>query len=124
MATTKRDYYTVLGVERAATAEEIKKSYRKLAVKYHPDKNPGDKAAEERFKQVQEAYDILSDAKKRQVYDQYGFYSDNIPAGGPGAGPGPQPNMNFDSFDFTDYFQSGAQGGGRRAATGHRCCRW
>ena len=67
---------------------------------------------------MQEAYDILSDAKKRQVYDQYGFYSDNIPAGGPGAGPGPQPNMNFDSFDFTDYFQRGAQGGGRRAATG------
>ena len=80
-----------------------------------PDVNPGDKASEERFKSVQEAYDILSDAKKRQVYDQYGFYSDNIPTGaGAGAGPGSQPNMNFDGFDFSDY----VHGPGRRASTG------
>ena len=115
----KHDYYETLKVAKGANQDEIKKSYRRLARKYHPDVNPGDKAAEERFKQVQEAYDILSDSKKRQVYDQYGFYSDNIPAGGgPGAGPGPRPDMNFDSFDFSDYFQRGAQGGGRRASTG------
>jgi molecular chaperone DnaJ len=115
----KQDYYETLHVAKGASQDEIKKSYRKLARKFHPDVNPGDKAAEERFKLVQGAYDVLSDAKKRQVYDQYGFYSDNIPAGGgPGAGPGPQPDMNFDSFDFSDYFQRGAQGGGRRPATG------
>jgi molecular chaperone DnaJ len=113
----KQDYYETLKVAKSASQDEIKKSYRRLARKYHPDVNPGDKAAEERFKQVQSAYDILSDTKKRQVYDQYGFYSDNIPTGG-GPGPGPQPDMNFDSFDFSDYFQRGAQGGGRRASTG------
>src|ERR1039458_7008461 len=110
----KHDYYETLKVAKGASQDEIKKSYRRLARKFHPDVNPGDKAAEERFKQVQAAYDILSDAKKRQVYDQYGFYSDNIPAGG-GPGPGPQPNVNFDSFDWSD-FQGGAPGGGRRAS--------
>src|SRR4051795_6854325 len=99
-ATPKHDYYETLGVPRTADAEEVRKAYRKLARKYHPDLNPGDKGAEEKFKQVQEAYDVLSDAKKRQIYDQYGFYSDNIPAGGPGAGPqgGPQPGMDFGGF--------------------------
>ena len=118
MSPPKHDYYETLHVAKAASQDEIKKSYRRLARKFHPDVNPGDKAAEERFKEVQHAYDILSDAKKRQVYDQHGFYSDNIPAGGPGAGPGPQPDMNFDSFDFTDYFQKNAHGGARRASTG------
>ena len=110
----KHDYYETLQVAKGASQDEIKKSYRRLARKYHPDVNPGDKASEERFKQVQEAYDILSDARKRQVYDQYGFYSDNIPAGGAGPGPDPQPNMNFDGFDFSDF----AHGGGRRTSTG------
>src|ERR1035441_9452872 len=106
----KHDYYETLHVAKGASQDEIKKSYRKLARRFHPDVNPGDKAAEERFKQVQGAYYVLSDARKRQVYDQYGFYSDNIPAGGgPGAAPCPQPDMNFDSFDFSDYFQKGAQ---------------
>src|SRR6186997_135363 len=68
----KRDYYEVLIVERSASDEEIKKAYRKLAVKFHPDKNPGDKAAEEKFKELGEAYEILSDPQQRAAYDQYG----------------------------------------------------
>ncbi len=68
----KRDYYEVLGVERIATEDDIKKAYRKQAVKYHPDKNPGDKAAEDKFKEIGEAYEALSDPQKRAAYDQYG----------------------------------------------------
>ena len=81
----KHDYYETLSVPRTASEEDIRKAYRKLARKYHPDLNPGDKSAEDRFKNVQEAYDILSDAKKRQMYDQVGFYSET---GFPGAGAG------------------------------------
>src|SRR6202795_5234183 len=101
--TTKQDYYQLLGVPRKASAKDIRNAFRKLARKYHPDLNPGDKSAEEKFKQLQEAYDVLSDTKKRQMYDQYGFYSDNAPppgyAGGADAG---DPNVNFDfgGFDF------------------------
>src|SRR5271166_3095212 len=103
MPATKHDYYGMLGVSRDAKEDDIRKAYRKLARKYHPDLNPGDKASEEKFKQVQEAYDVLSDVKKRQVYDQYGFYSDNIPTGGgPGAGAGQRgPGMGFGGFDFS-----------------------
>ena len=67
-----KDYYDVLGIAKTASADEIKKAYRKLAVKYHPDKNPGDKAAEEKFKEVSRAYEVLSDEKKRKQYDQFG----------------------------------------------------
>ncbi len=107
--TSKTDYYELLGVPRKATTKDIRTAFRKLARKYHPDLNPGDKAAEEKFKQLQEAYDVLSDTKKRQMYDQYGFYSDNVPPGGYGAGPegvGGDVNFNFDGFDF------GQAGGG------------
>jgi len=103
--TTKQDFYELLGVARKATTKEIRASFRKLARKYHPDLNPGDKSAEEKFKQLQEAYDVLSDTKKRQMYDQVGFYSDNYQPGGPppgqdSGGDGPNVNFDFGGFDF------------------------
>src|SRR4030081_1346979 len=76
--TTKKDYYDILGVKKGASAEEIRKAFRKLARKYNPDVNPGDKGAEEKFKALSEANDVLSDPKKPKIYDQVGFYSDNI----------------------------------------------
>ncbi len=116
-AGTKKDYYDILGVERGAGSEDIRKAYRRMARKYHPDLNPGDKAAEERFKNVQEAYDILSDDSKRKVYDQFGFYSDHIPPNGaPGAGAGAG-GMNFGGFDFSDFARQ-AQSGGAGAGAG------
>jgi molecular chaperone DnaJ len=116
----KHEYYDTLHVAKGASQDDIRKSYRKLARKYHPDLNPGDKAAEERFKQVQEAYDILSDPKKRQMYDQFGFYSENGMPGAGAGGAGPQPNMDFGGFDFSDFFQQpgAGGGGGRRTTTG------
>src|ERR1700689_2179093 len=101
--TTKQDYYELLGVSRKAAQKEIRQAYRKLARKYHPDLNPGDKSSEEKFKQVQEAYDILSDTKKRQMYDQFGFDADRVQQGPPGGGvPGQDPNVHvdFSGFDF------------------------
>src|SRR5207248_2159492 len=110
--TTKQDYYELLGVPRKASAKDIRAAFRKLARKYHPDLNPGDKASEEKFKQLQEAYDVLSDSKKRAMYDQYGFYSENAPTGdyGPGAGGDSNVNFDFGGFDFSG--GSGASGGG------------
>jgi len=133
--TTKKDYYEILGVKKNASAEEIRKAFRKLARKYHPDVNPGDKGAEEKFKAISEANDVLSDPKKRKIYDQVGFYSDNIDpaaaeayarggatgAGGfggfPGGFPGGQAGtggtrgaqFDFGGFDFSDLFE-GARG--------------
>src|SRR5271157_1067403 len=130
--TSKKDYYEILGVKKSASAEDIRKAFRKLARKYHPDVNPGDKGAEEKFKALSEANDVLSDPKKRKIYDQLGLYSDNIDpatadayaragggAGGPSAGfPGGQPtgaggqgaNFDFGGFDFSDLFEGGGRG--------------
>lgn len=110
----KNDYYQTLGVARDANQDEIRKVYRKLARKHHPDLNPGDKAAENRFKDVQEAYDVLSDDKKREMYDQVGYYSDSgAPPPGSGGRPGNgrsqgPPNMDFNGFDFSDYIKQNA----------------
>jgi len=121
MAAPKHEYYETLGIPRKASADEIRKAYRKLARKYHPDLNPGDKSSEERFKNVQEAYDVLSDPKKRQMYDQFGFYSESGFAGGGPGGPGghgPHPGMDFSGFDFSDFFSGAAGGAGRRTDAG------
>ena len=117
MAENKRDYYEVLGVEKGASTEEIKKSYRKKAMKYHPDRNPGDKEAEEKFKELGEAYEVLSDDDKRARYDQFGFAGVDPNYGGGQGGAG------FGGFDFGDIFGGfgdifgdlgGAFGGGGR----------
>jgi molecular chaperone DnaJ len=136
--TTKKDFYEILGVKKSASAEEIRKAFRKLARKYHPDVNPGDKGAEEKFKALSEANDVLSDPKKRKIYDQVGFYSDNIdpataeayargggqggfagggaPGGFPGGGAGGGQGVPFDfgGFDFSDL----ADSAGRRRSGG------
>lgn len=121
----KRDYYEVLGVSRDVSADELKKAYRKLAVKYHPDKNPDDKTAEERFKEVGEAYDVLSDDEKRAAYDRYGHAAFAGGAAGPRGGGG-----FHDPFDifrdvfgggggvFESFFGGGGGGGGRRRTDG------
>jgi molecular chaperone DnaJ len=101
-----KDYYAILGVKKSASAEDIRKAFRKLARKYHPDVNPGDKASEEKFKQLSEANDVLSDPKKRKIYDQVGFYSDNIDAATAeayaraGGGPGGQGGPGFGAGGF------------------------
>lgn len=130
--TTKKDYYDVLGVKKSASVDEIRKSFRKLARKYHPDVNPGDKSAEEKFKAISEANEVLSDPKKRKIYDQVGFYSDNIdpavaeayarggatgstgfggfPGGQPGAGGGQGVHFDFGGFDFSDMADNAGRG--------------
>jgi molecular chaperone DnaJ len=119
------DYYLILGIPRNAKEPEIKKAYRRMARKNHPDVNPGDKSAEERFKKMQEAYDVLSDPNKRAIYDQYGFYSENFKEqSGPGRGfaEGFPHGFNFSGMDFgetgqssfkdvfSEFFSGGSQG--------------
>src|SRR5688572_20410479 len=108
----KKDYYQILGVKKDAKADEIKKAYRRLARKYHPDVNPNDKASEDKFKQVQEAYDVLSDEKKRKVFDRFGYYADNLdpdaPAYTSGAAGGGAGGFDFSGFNF----EPGGSGGG------------
>lgn len=135
MATQTKDYYGALGVKKGASTDEIRKAFRKLARKYHPDVNPGDKTAEEKFKTISEANEVLSDPKKRKIYDQLGFYSDNIdpaaaeayaaqgggPGGFQGGFSGGQPSgagsagaggthFDFGGFDFSDLFEGGGRG--------------
>jgi molecular chaperone DnaJ len=140
MPTQNKDFYGILGVKKNASQEEIRKAFRKLARKYHPDVNPGDKKAEERFKEISEANDVLSDPKKRKIYDQVGFYSDNIDeataeayaraGGGSGGGAGFGAGgfggfqqggqgaqgvpFDFGGFDFSDLGDTGQQGGRAR----------
>lgn len=135
--TTKKDYYEILGVKKSASAEEIRKAFKKLARKYHPDVNPGDKSAEEKFKTLSEANEVLSDPKKRKIYDQVGFYSDNIdpataeayaragqtggfPGGGPqhGGGQGQGVPFDFGGFDFSDFINNAGRGQKASSGTG------
>src|SRR2546423_10903042 len=116
----KEDYYQILCVKRDAKPEEIKKAYRRLARKYHPDVNPGDKSAEERFKRITEAHEVLSDPKKRQVYDRFGQYSDTLAdaaargtgGGGGAAGAGGSVPVDFTGFDWGHNSTASAAGGG------------
>lgn len=142
-ATPNKDYYATLGVKKGASAEEIRKAFKKLARKYHPDVNPGDKSAEEKFKLLSEANEVLSDPKKRKVYDQLGFYSDNIdpataeayargggspgaaggsgfPAGGGFSGGSAAPGgagFDFGGFDFSDLFDSSGKKSARSSGS-------
>lgn len=143
----KRDYYDILGVSRSASQDEIKKAFRKLAMQYHPDKNPGNKAAEDKFKEVNEAYEVLSDTQKKQAYDQFGHFGAQQGAGGfggfrPGANPfegfgraggfggqqggfggaagGPENFQDIFGDIFSDFFSGRARPGGGPGAAGTR----
>src|SRR6187200_3752575 len=100
------DYYATLGVGRSASGDEIQKAYRKLARKYHPDMNPDDKAAQKKFKEVQQAYDVLSDEKKRKMYDQFGPGFEQMGQGGGPQWSGQAP-PDFQNFDFGNVFRGG-----------------
>ena len=108
-----KDYYNILGVKKDAKADEIKKAYRRLARKHHPDVNPNDKASEEKFKEVQESYDVLSDDKKRKVFDRFGYYADNLDVNSPyGSSAGTSGGAASANYDFSGFnFEPGGSGG-------------
>lgn len=106
----KKDYYQILGVKKDAKADEIKKSYRRLARKYHPDVNPNDKSSEDKFKEVQEAYDVLSDEKKRKVFDRFGYYADNLDADSPFSSGAASGGAAGGGYDFSGFDFSGSPG--------------
>jgi len=107
-----KDYYSILGIKKDAKADEIKKAYRRLARKYHPDVNPNDKASEDKFKEVQEAYDVLSDEKKRKVFDRFGYYNDNLDPDSPFS-TGASNTAGAGGYDFSGFnFEPGGSGGG------------
>ena len=108
----KRDFYEILGVSQNATKEELKKAYRKMAIKYHPDKNPDDDSAEDKFKEAAEAYEVLNDQNKRARYDQYGHAGMGGASGGGGYGGGAGMNMDDIFSQFGDIFGGGGFGGG------------
>lgn len=111
----KKDYYKLLGIKKTANDKEIKKAYRRLARKYHPDVNPGDKTAEEKFKGIQEAYDVLKDEKKRKVFDKFGYYDDNLDINSPfGAGAG----TGTGGFDFSGFDFGGSSGSSSTSSGG------
>jgi molecular chaperone DnaJ len=138
--TQNKDYYAALGIKKTATSDEIRKAFRKLARKYHPDVNPGDKKAEEKFKEISEANDVLSDDKKRKIFDQLGFYSDSIdpataeaaargeygggnpfggqPRGARGSYGGQEVPFDFGGFDFSDFAAPGGKGQPRADQSG------
>jgi len=125
--TQNKDYYATLGVKKTATSDEIRKAFRKLARRYHPDVNPGDKKSEEKFKELSEANDVLSDEKKRKVYDQVGFYSDQIDPEQAEAyarqqSGGGQPPVDFGGFDFSGF--RGGRGGGSAQQPGAGSQSW
>jgi molecular chaperone DnaJ len=121
---SKRDFYEILGVTKSASDDEIKKAYRKLAIKYHPDKNPDDKAAEEKFKEAAEAYEVLSNTEKRQRYNQYGHAGvGGASSGGGGGQYGGGMNMDDIFSQFGDIFGGGGFGGGRSSGGGRRVMR-
>lgn len=119
---SKRDYYEVLGLSKSASADEIKKAYRKIAMQFHPDRNPGDKAAEEKFKEAAEAYEVLSAPDKRAQYDRFGHSMGNAGRGGGGFGGGMRMEDIFSNFGdiFGDDMFGGRQGGGGRRQGGGR----
>jgi len=125
-STQNKDYYGTLGIKKTASTEDIRKAFRKLARKYHPDVNPGDKKAEEKFKEISEANDVLSDEKKRKIYDQVGFYSDQIdPATAEAyarqqANPRQGPPVDFGGFDFSGF----STGGGQPSSSGSGSASW
>jgi molecular chaperone DnaJ len=120
---SKRDFYDILAVSKGASDDEIKKAYRKLAIKYHPDKNPDDKAAEDKFKEAAEAYEILSNPEKRQRYNQYGHAGVGGASGGGGGHYGGGMNMDDIFSNFGDIFGGGGFGGGQRSGGGRRVMR-